>query len=111
MGQDVTAEGASKRKFRVWLPIVACPLGIVVGRCVGKYTVAALGFQIPPVPAGVPTSLYDGRIPGAIYGGIGALVAGSIIGLVAHRWKPWVALAISLVGGLLFAALGAVLER
>jgi hypothetical protein len=56
-------------------------------------------------------SLYDGRIPGAIYGGIGAFVAGSVIGFVGHRWKPWVALAISLVGGVLFAALGATLER
>jgi hypothetical protein len=110
MVQDRTAVGTSKPKFRVWLPIVACPLGVVLGRYVGKYTLAALGLQVPSVPAGVPRSLYDGRTSGGIYGGIGAFVAAFVVGLVGHRWNGWLALTISIVGGALFAAVGAILE-
>jgi hypothetical protein len=110
MVQNATAVGTSKPKFRVWLPIVACPLGVLVGRYVGKYTLATLGFQIPSVPAGVPASLYDGRTSGGIYGGIGGLVAALIVGFVGARWKGWVALTVSVFGGILLAAVGAVLE-
>lgn len=66
---------------------------------------------MPRVPAGVPTSLYDGRTSGGIYGGIGAFIAAFVIGLVGSRWNRWLALAASLLAGALFAAIGAILER
>lgn len=114
MAQGTGGGDASKTRSRVWLPFVGCVLGVVVGRQVGKYTSAAFGFQIPPLPAGVPTSLYDGRSAGGIYGGIGAFLAGWIVISLGNRWlalrNPWLALGISLVAGALLAAAGAYME-
>jgi hypothetical protein len=110
MGQDTAAAGAAKAKFRIWLPVVACPVGVVIGRFVGQYTLAALGFHMPAAPAGIPRSLYNGGTAGEIYGGIGALLAGFMVALVAPRLNRWRALAISLMVGALSAAVGAVLE-
>ena len=106
MGQDPAAPGGSKTKFSAWLVLGASVLGVLVGRQVGKYVVAILGFQVPP---GGHVSLYDGRIPGGIYGGLGGLVAGCVTASLRNRW---LALAISLAAGALFAAVGAgILER
>jgi hypothetical protein len=105
-----TTEGASKIKFPIWLPILACPLGVVLGRYVGPYALAFVGYQAAPAPPGVPSSLYDGTMPGGIYGGIGAFVAAFVVGVVWRRWKPWLMLVASVAAGALFAALGAILE-
>jgi hypothetical protein len=115
MVQETTAAAAPKTRYRIWLPVVAGPLGFIVGRYVGKYTFAALGFQIPQTPFlhqhPEMTWLYDGRMAGGNYGGVGGFFAGLIIMFVGHRWNPWLALAASLAGGALFAALGTVVER
>jgi hypothetical protein len=115
MVQETTPAAIPKTRNRIWLPIVACPLGYIVGRYVGKYTFAAFGFQIPQAPFLLHhpemTWLYDGRMAGGNYGGVGAVLAGLIIMFVGRRWNPWLALAASLAGGALFAAFGAVIER
>jgi hypothetical protein len=108
--EQETAPATAKTRSRIWLPFVACPLGVILGRYVGKWTYAALGFPIPQVRAEL-TSLYDGRMPGGIYGGVGAFFAGLIMVIfVRHRCNAWLALAASLAGGAVSAAFGAVME-
>lgn len=116
MGQDATAPGVSKPKHRAWLGNIglvggACVLGVVVGSLVGRYISAALGFPVPPLPPGVPASLYDGTIYGGIYGGIGACL-GALVTVSLSLGNRWLSLGISLLAGALFAAVGAgFLER
>lgn len=106
MKQDATVPSGSKSKYRAWLLVFGvCVPGVVLGRQVGKWITAALGFQVPP---GGHVPLYDGRIPGGIYGGIGTFIGGCATVSLRNRW---LALGISLVAGILFAAVGAVLER
>lgn len=88
--------------FRVWLPIVASPLGLVLGRYVGKYIFTVLG----PDPAHlVRGSLYDNMTWGGIYGGVGAFLAAWLVESKSPRWSFWLALAVSLAGGVLFVVM------
>ncbi len=103
MTPNPTAKSTSKTKFRVWLPIVACLLGGMAGRYVGKYVFSA-SVHITGDPPLVRGALYDNITWGEIYGGAGALIAALIVGLKGQRWKPWRALAVSLLCGVLFAA-------
>jgi len=112
MGHDAAETGAAKTKFLAWVPFVACALAVIVGRQVGKYTSIALGFQIPSLPPGVSTSIYDGRFAGGAYGGVAAFIAGWVIIALGTRWPAlrnrW--LALGLLVGALFAAAGAYFE-
>jgi len=61
-----TTKVTSKKIRVVWLPIVACPLGVVAGRYVGKYIFAALS-HIAADPPLVRGSLCDNLTWGEIY--------------------------------------------
>ena len=43
MEQDTPQAATAKIRYRFWLPFLACPLGVFLGRYAGKYTFAAFG--------------------------------------------------------------------
>ena len=95
---NVPSAQPSKTKVQVWLTVVACTLGIVLGRYVGKYVF--LGFGSDPAHF-VRGALHDNIFWGGIYGGLGASFGSWIAGSKLRLKSFWLALVVSLVVGVL----------